>query len=380
MFDKFAIRTYHNLDRFDQVWWFCAERARRLPPTDETAARKAMNNAPQNPAITNDPTETAARSRGARRPPRLPSTRATAALAAVMLAVGVAAGAAIGPTPESSFAGDAGTLARRLPLLLAALTGHSEAESAASTTTASTPTPEAGSRRRVRRHRRLRVAATPAASGATPSSSEATSKEPAKPPAGSGGSGKAGGKKLPAVASVWLIQLAGPGFTQALGAASAAPYIDGQLIPRGTLLSGWSAIAGSAFANDTVLAEPIAPGAAPPLLHSIVQPPCAEGAAGAPCAPETPGQLAAADEFLKSTLAQITGTPAYREHGLVVVTFATVGIASQAGLPAGASSATLTSQPPGGVVLLSPFARAGSRLSAAFNPTSPRQSLEALLR
>jgi hypothetical protein len=110
-----------------------------------------------------------------------------------------------------------------------------------------------------------------------------------------------------------------------------------------------------------------------------VQPPCPEGAGGAACAAETPGQLTAADEFLKATLTQITATPAYREHGLVVVTFASVGVATQAGLPAGASSATLTSQPPAGVVLLSPFARAGARSSASFNPTSPRQSLEKLL-
>jgi hypothetical protein len=92
----------------------------------------------------------------------------------------------------------------------------------------------------------------------------------------------------------------------------------------------------------------------------------------------TPGQLTSADEFLKATLSQITGTSLYREHGLVVITFTTVGIASQAGLPAAASSATLTYQPPAGVLLLSPFVHAG-RSSATFNPTSPRQSLEKLL-
>src|ERR1039458_720087 len=44
--------------------------------------------------------------------PRLPSLRVTAALTAGMLAIGVAAGAAIGPTPETSLAGE------RIPLLL----------------------------------------------------------------------------------------------------------------------------------------------------------------------------------------------------------------------------------------------------------------------
>ncbi len=121
-------------------------------------------------------------------------------------------------------------------------------------------------------------------------------------------------------------------------------------------------------------------GSTPPILHSIVQPPCPEGAAGAACAPETPGQLTAADEFLKATLATITGTTTYKEHGLVVVTFATVGIATQSELPAGASTSQLTSQPPAGVALLSPFAKAGARSTVAYNPTSPRQSLEKLLR
>ncbi len=134
--------------------------------------------------------------------------------------------------------------------------------------------------------------------------------------------------------NVWLIELAGTSFAEALAQPGASPYITGQLIPAGTLLSGWSALTAGAFASEAALAEPPAPGATPPLLHSIVQPPCPEGAAGAPCATGTPGQLTAADEFLKATLAQITTTPLYREHGLVVVTFATVAVASQAGLPA----------------------------------------------
>jgi hypothetical protein len=178
---------------------------------------------------------------------------------------------------------------------------------------------------------------------------------------------------------VWLIQLSGTTFASALAQPSVAPYLDGQAIPGGALLTGWSALAGSAIANDAAVAQAPPPGAPPPLLHSIVQPPCPEGPAGAACAAETPGQLQAADAFLKETLATITSTPAYREHGLVVVTFATVAVATQAGLAAGSSSATLTTQPPAGVLLLSPFTHAGARPTIALNPTSPRQSLEALL-
>jgi hypothetical protein len=125
---------------------------------------------------------------------------------------------------------------------------------------------------------------------------------------------------------VWLIELSGVSFAEALASPAAAPYITGQLVPKGTLLSGWSALAGSAFANDAALAEhKSAIGGAPPLLHSIVQPPCPEGAAGAACAAGTPGALTAADEFLKATLASITATTTYGEHGLVVVTYTTVG-------------------------------------------------------
>ena len=62
-----------------------------------------------------------------------------------------------------------------------------------------------------------------------------------------------------------------------------------------------------------------------------------------------------------------------------MVTFATVGIAAQGGLPPGASTATLTSQPPAGVAVMSPFAKAGERSTASFDPASPEQTLEELL-
>ena len=115
------------------------------------------------------------------------------------------------------------------------------------------------------------------------------------------------------------------------------------------------------------------------MLHTIVQPPCPEGAAGAGCLTGTPGALTAADQFLQATLASITATTTYSEHGLVVVTFATVATPTSVELPAGATSATLASTPPAGAVLLSPFAKAGARPTVTFNPTSPKQSLEKLL-
>lgn len=301
---------------------------------------------------------------------RMPSARAGVILAAVMLGIGVAAGAAISPAPPDSSA--LGSLASRLPLLLGL--GHSQSQAPApqASAPAETAAPPA----------HVKAAKSAAAPAATPASSEGSS-EASSGSSGESSEGSSSGKpkkKLPAIGTVWLIQLDGPGFSQALEKASAAPYLTGTAIPQGALLKEWSAVAAGAFANEAAIAETPAPGAAPPLVHSIVQPPCPEGAAGAACTAETPGQLTTADTFLKETLAQITGTPAYREHGLVVITFASVGLPAQQGLPAGASSATLTSQPPAGALVLSPFATKGSRPSTAFNPTSPRQSLEALLR
>jgi hypothetical protein len=302
---------------------------------------------------------------------RTPSLRVTAALAAGMLGVGVAVGAAIGPAPQASFAGAADSVAQRLPLLLAELASRPHGATSAQAPTASTASePPAVTKQETP----APASTTAAPASITPTPAKAPSEESAPTP-------KAQGKakaKLPAVTNVWLIELAGTSFSEALAQPTAAPSIN-QLVPTGTLLSGWSALTANAFAADAVLAEPPAAGATPPLLHSIVQPPCPEGSAGTACAAGTPGQLTAADEFLKATLSPITGTPLYREHGLVVITFTTVGIASQAGLPAGASSATLTYQPPAGVLLLSPFVHAGIRSTSVFNPTSPRQSLEKLL-
>jgi hypothetical protein len=318
-----------------------------------------MNNPPENP----------------KSPWRAPSARATAALAAAMLAIGVAVGAAIGPAPSTSFA--VGQLLPLLPSLSGASKSPTATASAPAVTAQQTPSPAKPS------------AASTAASGSgtKPSQGETASSssqpEATAPPATTPTStGKAKATALPPVTKTWLIELAATSFAEAAAQPSAAPYIDTQALAAGTLLNAWSAIDASAFANDTTLIA----GTPPQLLDTIVQPPCpapspeGEGAAGATCAPDTPGALTAADEFLKATLATITGTAAYRENGLIVVTFASVASATATGLPAGAATATLTSQPPAGALLISPFAKAGAKSSVAFAPTSPKQSLEKLLR
>jgi hypothetical protein len=305
---------------------------------------------------------------------RLPSARAGALLATVMLGVGVAVGAAIGPAPEASLAGGAG-IVQKLPALVAAATAHGQSQAPAPTTPTAPPattpqaTPTAGS---ALTPAASAPAQTPAPAGSAPGTRETSPSKTTKPTSTS---------NVPPITSVWLIELSGVSFGEALANPAAAPYISGQLLPKGTYLPDWSALSASGFANDAALVEHRAAlGTTPPLLHSIVQPACPEGAAGAACAPGTPGSLTAADQFLQAALATITATTTYSEHGLVVVTFATVADPTAVELPAGASAATLASQPPAGAVLLSPFAKAGARSTAAFNPTSPKQSLEKLLR
>jgi hypothetical protein len=304
-------------------------------------------------------------------PLRAPSARVTAALAAATLAIGVAVGAAIGPAPSPSLANPT------LPLLLQTLARSAAARAAQSAAAAAQPpaiTAEATPRRK-RRHRKKHAVEEEASSAAATTPTEAGS-ETTTTPTSTKPKSTPKASALAPVTHVWLIELSGTSFEKASAQPTAAPYIDTQAIPAGTLLSGWSALDGGGFANEAAL---LASGG-PQLLDTIVQPPCPEGAAGASCAPETPGALTAADEFLKTTVPTITSSAAFRENGLIVVTFASVANATATGLPAGATTATLTAQPAAGVLLVSPFASVGAHSTTRFDPTSPKQSVEKLLR
>ncbi len=295
---------------------------------------------------------------------RAPSPRVTAALAAAMLAIGVAVGAAIGPAPSASFA--VGELTPLLPSLV-----RSSAKPPASA-----PPPAATPQPTLAAASASTSPASGAQSSASPSASPPSSSRETTSPSSTTPTSKSKATTIAPVTHVWLIELSGAGFNEASAQAAAAPYITGQAVPAGTLLSSWTGLEGSALASEAaLLAQP-----APQLLDTIVQPPCPEGAAGAQCAPGSPGAITAADEFLKAVVPTIAATGPYRENGLIVVTFATIASATATGLPTGASTATLTSQPPAGVLLISPFAAADAKSSAAFNPTSPKQSLEKLLR
>jgi hypothetical protein len=115
---------------------------------------------------------------------------------------------------------------------------------------------------------------TPAAPSATPTRApqhthahaEATSPPTATPdstPSASGGgqSGDRGSKKddkpqrlkLPAIKHVWLVVLADQSFDALFSAPSQTPYLTGALIPQGTLLSDYHAIAHGAGADGVAL-------------------------------------------------------------------------------------------------------------------------------
>jgi ribonuclease E len=343
------------------------------PGDPQAAARDAA--APHAHASAHD--EAAALVAAHRRRTRLPSFRASAALAVAMLTLGVGVGAAIGPSPATSLAGG-GEVVQQLPALIASLAARAHTQPPPAT--AVTPPPA------------IAPQATPASAAASPVSTPAATSAPAAASAPSESAAEpetsspaprksaAGASKLPPITSVWLIELSGFSFSEATASAAAAPYITGQLIPKGTLLSAWTSLSASAFASDAALVEHRATvGGTPPVLHTIVQPSCPEGAAGAACAPGTPGGVTAADQFVQAALTTITASTAYTEHGLVVVTYATVADPASAELPPGAASATLATTPPAGAVLLSPFAKQGARSSVVFTPTSPLRSMEALL-
>ncbi|HEY4428497.1 MAG TPA: hypothetical protein VGN08_09870 [Solirubrobacteraceae bacterium] len=294
---------------------------------------------------------------------RLLSPRVTAALAAAMLGIGVAVGAAIGPSPSTSFAGPSGLL---LHSLLAGVAPGGSPSPAPAAKEAEPVTPASQSAAPVPSAQPAPASTTSPAATTQPASSPAPAAAPEPAPKTSA---------VPPATSVWLIELAGSTFTQALGEPASAPYITGQAVPSGSLLSGWSAAAGAAFADETALIA----GSPPQLVNTIVEPPCPEGTAGAACTEGTPGALKSADEFLRQTIATITSGSTYREHGLIVVTFASIAAGTASGLPAGSTRATLTSQPPVGALVISPFATAGARPALAFDPTSPEQSIEKVL-
>lgn len=372
--------------------------------------------------------------------PRLPSRRVSAILVTAMLVTGIALGALLGPGPVASLASSsrAAALARigallalqertsaldqPWPSLTAAATGgagdHSGgSHSKASVRAAAGGEPQAGAQ----------TAGPGSSKASAPASSQTQSKTSPTPTAGSSpgaNSGKGKTVKLPPIAHVWLIALSGPGFSQALAAPTAAPYLTGQLIGAGILLSAYSSLATQQFAGTATLlsgqvtagvttltpacagvvssAGAATPSAVTPGANvgvgvasqsaSATTPSAATqqssgatpagAAATTPCPTTEPAALQAADTFLHEVVPTIVASAPYREGGLIAITFApAANTAPQVAYPAGtlASSVTAEGAAPG-ALLLSPFLRhAGTRSASTFDELAPRESVEELL-
>lgn len=351
--------------------------------------------------------------------PKLPSRGVSAILAALMLAAGIAAGALIGPGPAVSLASTSRAAAvGRVLALLALGEGAgggsglllSSGASHTSSTTASQPAPATASNAAASTGGGQGATGGGAGGGAasrsssppsTPSSSprSGSSKGSVPPtrsttPAAGGGEGEAtkATTPLPPVAHVWLIVLPyGTSVTNALGQSAAAPYIDGQLAGQGTVLSAYTSLAAGQIAGAATLLS----GQEAASVSTISPPAC--GTAGTPCPSGEPAGVASADAFVAEVVPKIVASTTYREHGLIVITFATStgaastpptgapsteGAGAEVAYPTGTLTTTLTAaSAPAGALVLSLFLRhPGKRLTSAFDPQAPRKSLEGLLQ
>lgn len=373
--------------------------------------------------------------------PQLPSRRMGAVLAALMLAAGIALGALIGPGPAASLASTSRAAAVGRALALLALgTGSGgnlllSAGAAHPPAQASQPTPAspsataagdgnsgAGSGGRAEggglggsSSGSGHSASTAPTSTSSPSSGSVSPTSSTTPRAGGGEAEKTKTPAaLPPIANVWLVVLPpGGSLANAPGQSTTTPYLDGQLESQGTVLSGYSSLAAEQLAGAATLLS----GQVGANVSTISPPPPASS--GAPSSQ-------AADAFLQEVVPKIMASAAYREHGLIVIVFgaastptaspgsasagaadpgtaspgaasppvaspgtatqpsteATGAAGTEVAYPAGTSTSTLTTAGvPAGALLLSPFLRhVGARSANAFNPASPRASLEALFK
>lgn len=465
--------------------------------------------------------------------PALPSRRVIAALTAGMLLAGIGVGVAL-PSRRRSALSDSARSALTASLLAAAAAERSagapapQAKAPASAVSTSQE-PTASSTQAPRQnaaethHAMNGNAGAEQEAGAGAAEGEAGSvgsPSGSGSPAGSGNSPSGSGSHeapppvspalLSQITHVWVIVLSGGSFEETLNHRSLAPYLAGQLVPKGALLTHYSLVAGSPLANDIALLsgqgpnpetergcptydalapagvgahglatgsgclypasvqtladqvqtaalswraylqdmaptevgaqgapagtstcrhpqpggpEPIVPPsaghdyllsrnpfvyfdsliesqactqddvdlsrlkadlAAPsqtPGLSWIVPAACDDGS-GAVCGNGAPSGLAGADAFLREVVPQILATAAYREHGLILITFdASQEAASHAASDTRAPTAAKAGEGQGrrvGALIVSPFVRSGTRTDESFNTYSLLKSLERL--
>jgi phosphatidylinositol-3-phosphatase len=125
---------------------------------------------------------------------------------------------------------------------------------------------------------------------------------------------------------------------------------------------------GDCDANDGPLAEletDLASAETTPNLAFVVPNLCNDGTES-PCVDGSPGGLPAADAFLSAWVPKILASPAYKESGLLIVTFA------------GNLAATADEPAPNGTLLVSRYAQAGATSGSEYNPYSLLRSIEDL--
>ncbi len=105
--------------------------------------------------------------------------------------------------------------------------------------------------------------------------------------------------------------------------------------------------------------------------YAYIAPNLCNNGAEAPCVDGSPGGLAAADAFLAQWVPKILASPAYKEGGLLIVTFAggPPGLPPVAGTEGGVRN---------GALLLSRFADAGTTVAAPYDPYSLLRSTQDL--
>jgi phosphatidylinositol-3-phosphatase len=119
--------------------------------------------------------------------------------------------------------------------------------------------------------------------------------------------------------------------------------------------------------------------------YSFITPDLCDDGHDSPCANGEPGGLAQADKFLQTWVPRITGSPAFRQNGLLIVTFdeaATSDTSSCCGEIAGPNSPLPGVTGPGGgvvgAVLLSPCIAPGTVSETAYNHYTTLGSVENL--
>jgi hypothetical protein len=118
--------------------------------------------------------------------------------------------------------------------------------------------------------------------------------------------------------------------------------------------------------------------------YSFITPNLCDDGHDAPCVDGRPGGLVSADEFLKTWVPRITGSPAYADAGLLMVIFdeASTDASDCCGEPMSPNTPNNGGPTPGngggrtGAVLLSPFVKPGSVNDTPYNHYSLLRSVE----